>query len=151
TRYTKSSASKKEKIDILHQTSLSAEFLKSEFYTNYTGTNGKKESWWLSLERNDYRSRIFGDGGLSEVKLYSFNTNSLKLIGGGRELKGLYFSNRPLNTASRFSTQDFSGALDNGWEVELYHNDVLIGREVGTLEKQRYEFREVDLYYGVNS
>lgn len=151
TRYSKNSTTRKSKIDVLHQTSLSAELLKGEFYSSYTGVNNKKESSWLSLERNDYRSRIFGDVGLSEVKIYNFNTNSLKLIGGSRTLQGLYLSNRPLNVANRFSTQDFSGSLDNGWEVELYHNDVLIGREIGSLEKQRYEFKEVDLYYGVNS
>lgn len=150
-RYKKNGISKKESLDVLHQTSVSAEVLKGELYSKYTGVNSHKESFWLSLERNDHRSRIFGDLGLSELKFYNFSTGSLKLIGGAKELKGLYFSNRPFSNASRFSKQDFSGPLDNGWEVELYHNDVLVGREVGSLEKQRYEFREVDLYYGKNN
>ncbi|CBW27158.1 putative exported protein [Halobacteriovorax marinus SJ] len=135
---------------IRHETSLSAEFLKSELYTDYRGVDRKQESFWLSLERNDYRNRIFGDVGLSEVKVVNFNLPTTNLVGGGQKLTGIYFSNRSLYKASNFTKEDFSGPLEKDWEVELYQNDILIARELGTAEKQRYEFNGVDLYYGMN-
>ncbi len=138
------------KTSLKHETALSAEVLKSELYTNYRGIDDKKESYWLGLERNDYRSRVFGDLGLSEVKLVNFNAPSVALVGGGQKLTGAYFSNRSLLRPINFSKESFSGTLESGWEVELYHNDVLIGREVGSSVKQRYEFNNIDLYYGVN-
>ncbi len=133
-----------------HETSLSAEVLKSELYTDYRGIGKKQESFWLSLERNDYRSRIFGDVGLSEIKLIHFNAPTVNLVGGGKQITGGYFSNRSLLRSKNFSKEDFSGPLESGWEVELYHNDILIGRQSGSSLKQRYEFIGVDLYYGLN-
>ncbi|GEM_PF-6134962 len=135
---------------IRHETALSTEFLKSELYTDYRGVGKKQESYWLSLERNDYRGRIFGDLGLSELKAIHFNAPRVSLVGGGKKLTGAYFSNRSLVRPINFSKENFSGFLESGWEVELYHNDILIGREIGSSINQRYEFNNVDLYYGVN-
>ena len=135
---------------VRHESSLSAEVLKSELYTDYRGFDDKQESFWLSLERNDYRGRIFGDLGLSEIKAVNFNAPNVRLVGGGKKLTGGYFSNRSLEKPVNFSKEDFSGPLESGWEVELYQNDILIGRQSGTALKQRYEFSGVDLFYGAN-
>lgn len=140
----------KTRSSIRHETSLSAEILKSELYTDYRGIDKKTESFWLGLERNDHRERILGDVGLSEIKLANFNMPTNRLVGGGQKLTGLYFSNRSLYKALNFTKEDFVGHLEKDWEVELYHNELLIGRHVGSSDNQRYEFLGVDLYYGMN-
>lgn len=133
-----------------HQTILSAEVLKSEFYAQYLGEDGKQQAYWLGLERNDHRGRIFGDVGLSQVKAYHFNSPNLNLIGGSRKIRGVSLTNRPIHLPSQFTRQDFVGPLEQGWEVELYQNDIFIGRDVGSADRQRYEFLGVELFYGVN-
>ncbi|EQC47358.1 hypothetical protein M900_0771 [Bacteriovorax sp. Seq25_V] len=137
--------------DVLHQTSFSTEFLKSELYMSYTGINDMKEAQWLSLSRTDHKGRIFGDLEATSFSVYNFNSSSVKLIGGSRTLKGATVSNRPFNTSVIFSKRDFVGPISVGWEVELYQNGIFIARDSGTAQKQRYEFKDIDLYYGTNS
>ena len=93
----------KARKSVRHESSLSAEVLKSELYTDYRGFDDKQESFWLSLERNDYRGRIFGDLGLSEIKAVNFNAPNVRLVGGGKKLTGGYFSNRSLEKPVNFS------------------------------------------------
>lgn len=133
-----------------YQSILSAEILKHELYTSYSGQNGKTQDTWLSLERNDHNARIFGDVGLTQMKFHHFTSPSLTLIGGARKITGAMFTNRPYTFATQFTKQDFVGPLETGWEVELYQNQIFIGRDVGDQNNQRYEFLGVDLYYGTN-
>lgn len=133
-----------------HQTSLSGEVAKFEFFGQYSGSNSASSDTWLSLERNDPNERIFGDLSLSNVTLLNFNSISSPLIGGGDRITGLSFTNRTLKEPTNFTTQDFVGPLERGWEVELYRNDILIGKQRGEVNNQRYEFLKTDLFYGRN-
>ncbi|MDD0852052.1 hypothetical protein HBN50_03045 [Halobacteriovorax sp. GB3] len=147
--FKRSSANKKTS-DLTHQSSISGEILTFETLGNYRGTNNKRDSWWLSFEKNDHNAKAIGNLGLSEVKIHHFNSPSLSLFGGGQKITGLYLSNQSLEESTHFTKKDFSGPLDSGWEVELYHNDVFLGRQIGSQSEQRYLFSNVDLYYGVN-
>ncbi len=135
---------------IFHQSATSFEFLKSEFYGSLVGENSRTKSTWLTLERNDYRGRIFGDLGASTLSLYNFRSNNLRLLGNSHDLRGMYISSKPFHESILFSTENFSGVLRTGWEVELYHNGILIGRQSGEASKDRYNFENIELYYGNN-
>ena len=58
-------------------------------------------------------------------------------------------TNRPLNRPDSFDRTVFRGELPNGWDAELYRNEQLIGY-VQSRGDGRYEFLDVQLFYGQN-
>lgn len=42
-----------------------------------------------------------------------------------------------------------NGDIQPGWDIELYHNNILIKKET-SLQTGRYEFNDIDLFYGEN-
>ena len=136
--------------NVLHDSYLSGELLKMEARTSITGENGKIKDHFISLERTDYRSRIFGDAGISKLKLYHFYTPSTDLIGGARRVKGIYLSNKPLVSSGSFSNYTLSGELKRGWEVELYLNGIFLERKVNDEGIGSYQFSNIRLFTGTN-
>ncbi|MFN0046179.1 MAG: collagen binding domain-containing protein [Sphingorhabdus sp.] len=63
--------------------------------------------------------------------------------------RGAYVTNRPLNRPDSFDRTVFRGELPNGWDAELYRNEQLIGY-VQSRGDGRYEFLDVQLFYGQN-
>lgn len=67
---------------------------------------------------------------------------------GTQEL-GALISNFPLNRQEEYDRHRFRGDLLPGWEVELYHNDSLIGYQSTPVEGQ-YDFVDIPLLFGRN-
>lgn len=63
--------------------------------------------------------------------------------------RGTFVTNRPLNRPDSFDRTVFRGELPNGWDAELYRNEQLIGY-VQSRGDGRYEFLDVQLFYGQN-
>ncbi len=63
--------------------------------------------------------------------------------------RGAFVTNRPLNRPDSFDRTVFRGELPNGWDAELYRNEQLIGY-VQSRGDGRYEFLDVQLFYGQN-
>jgi len=105
--------------------------------------------FYLNLSKKDPEARIFGVAHLREIQAVNVDFPALPLVGGGHESLGLMLSNYPLSASSSFSHQDFQGPLQTGWEVELYQNDILIGRQSPD-ESGRYHFKQIPIFYGKN-
>jgi hypothetical protein len=62
---------------------------------------------------------------------------------------GAFMSTYPLNQASEYDRHTFVGELPDGWQVELYHNNALVGLARSNNTGQ-YRFEDVPLYFGNN-
>jgi hypothetical protein len=110
------------------------------------------------LEPNSLRLRAYRydpDGNLlgplkaTQVAVGDVETISGQLTGQTAVGRGAFVSNQPLGRTSRFSTTTLRGVLPTGWDAELYRNGQLIGFQSDSGDG-RYEFIDVDLFYGRN-
>lgn len=81
----------------------------------------------------------FGD--VANIGLFSAQNNGKN--------RGIRFSNTPLATSIDGQTVDLVGQLQNGWDVELYRNGILIG-QLNNSSEGRYEFYDIPLDFGEN-
>ncbi len=132
-----------------YDTSLGGQLLGMDAYSNLRGANGGIEHSTNTLSRKDPDARLLGVLHAREYQLIDVQFPSLSLVSLGGLRKGVYLSSYPLDYASTFSTQEFQGPLLPGWEVELFQNDILLGRQVPDANG-RYEFKAIPLYYGRN-
>lgn len=71
--------------------------------------------------------------------------------GSSRNLgRGFRFSNTPLVSSVDGRKVNLTGDVQDGWDVELYRNGILIGQQFG-ISEGRYEFTDVDLEFGENN
>ncbi len=122
------------------------------FYTNFPSTQntiGAQPTHRVTFSRHDLDGNLLGPAHLQEIQLYSVNLPSLDLITRSSTITGAYLSSYPLQSSSQFSSQDFQGELPPDWEVELYQNDIFIGRQTSSSSHQ-YRFQKIPLLYGVN-
>lgn len=63
--------------------------------------------------------------------------------------RGFSVSNAPLGAVSAFDKIDLRGVLQDGYEVELYRNDILVGSTTDRVNG-RYEFLQVPVDFGLN-
>ncbi len=82
--------------------------------------------------------------GIGDVSLPSSFLGSQSTSG-----RGLFVTNRPLSRPDNFDRTSFRGELPDGWDAELYRNDLLIGY-FQSRGDGRYEFLDVALLYGQN-
>lgn len=102
----------------------------------------------LLLDRKDPSGNILGPLHLTEVALGDIGQHGMPLVSRGLRGRGLSLSNkrRELFTGS---TTELRGELPQGWDVELYRNDILIAYGESTA-KGEYLFEEVALQAGIN-
>lgn len=63
--------------------------------------------------------------------------------------RGFSFGNTPLNQLADNRRVNITGPIQEGWDVELYRNGVLIDQQLG-ISEGRYEFNDIPLDYGNN-
>ncbi|MFC1589300.1 hypothetical protein ACFL3P_03410 [Pseudomonadota bacterium] len=122
-----------------------------------------ESTWYLTMDDqngvNDFRvtfGRTDPEGGLLgpiNAKEYKFGHVSeprISLINTAGELKyGATVSSYPIGQQTEYDRHRFTGELLPGWEVELYHNNALIGYQQEAIEGQ-YDFKDVPLLFGNN-
>lgn len=113
------------------------------------GTQEKVDTGTLNFSKKNSEGNVITNTSIKEVQAFDLNLPSLPLISGFSKARGLMISSFPLTQPTNFSSRDFRGSLPSGWEIELYQNDLLIGREVAEAGRE-YEFKDVLLLYGVN-
>ena len=118
----------------------------------YAGADqkGRLDSVRFTLGRKDYAGHLLGPLRGTDVQVGDTFTPGLSLgerSGGGR---GLYFSSGPLGGGSVFSHLDLRGELPDGYQVELYVNEVLVASQT-TADQGRYVFLNVPLSFGANT
>jgi len=132
-----------------HDTTFSGEVLGMETLASFNGDIKTIKNSWLSFARRQPDGGLLGFLNAKEIQLWHFNGPSLPLVGGANMVRGGLISNYPLNIPTTFGGHDFEGELLPNWDMQLYHNDILIGQQSGNVSG-RYHFKNVPLLYGDN-
>lgn len=99
--------------------------------------------------RSNAEGGLLGPLDATDVAIGDVETVPGRLVGQTGVGRGAFVTNRPLNQTSRFSTTVLRGTLPSGWDAELYRNGQLLAFQ-GSREDGRYEFIDVDLFFGRN-
>jgi hypothetical protein len=81
----------------------------------------------IELGRRDPDASLLGPLRATEFQLGDVATTSLPLGLRGISGRGAAITNSPIDRASLFDAVDLRGELPEGYEVELYRNEILIG------------------------
>jgi hypothetical protein len=103
----------------------------------------------FELGRRDPDGALLGPLRATEFQLGDVDTQALPLGLRGIGGRGAAITNAPIDSASLFDAIDLRGELPEGYEVELYRNDVLIG-STRTPVNGQYEFLQVPVDFGQN-
>lgn len=104
----------------------------------------------FTLGKKDPEKELLGFARASEYAIGHVLEPRLKNITiPGDQEPGALISNFPLNQQAEYDRHRFIGNLLPGWEVELYHNDRLIGYQSVAVDGQ-YDFEDVPILFGRN-
>ncbi|MCB2049526.1 MAG: hypothetical protein KDE32_15065 [Novosphingobium sp.] len=103
----------------------------------------------FELGRRDPDGRLFGPLGATEFQIGDVSTQAQPLGLRGISGRGAAITNVPIDQASLFDSIDLRGELLDGYEVELYRNDILIESTRMPVNGQ-YEFLQVPVDFGLN-
>ena len=104
----------------------------------------------FTLFKKDTNGRILGALSGTAFELGDTFTPGLSL--GARSMggRGVFFSAGSRGSGSVFSHTDLRGELPEGWQVELYANELLQAQQTEA-RQGLYEFRDIPLAYGANT
>lgn len=123
-------------------------FMTAQAFLSATTRDGLVASL-VELGRRDADGDLLGPLGATEFQLGDVSTPSMPLGLRGASGRGAFITNQPLEQVSVFERIDLRGVLPDGYEVELYRNDVLLGSTAEVVNGQ-YEFLEIPVDYGLN-
>lgn len=123
-------------------------FLTAQGFVSADSKNGLTASL-ITLGRQDPDGNLLGPLSATAFSVGDISTVSLPL--GLRSVTGRGFAatNTPAEAVSVFEQIDLRGVLPDGYEVELYRNDILIGSTREAVNG-RYEFLQVPVDFGLN-
>lgn len=103
----------------------------------------------LEMGRRDPDGDLLGPLKATEFQLGDVATGALPIGLRGVSGRGAFVTNAPLEQASIFDSVDLRGDLLDGYEVELYRNNTLIG-STRTPVNGQYAFLQVPVDFGLN-
>lgn len=103
----------------------------------------------LTLSRFHPDGTLLGPLKATSVVAGNYGSPSSEGINRTASGNGLTISNRSLTAASDYDQQTLEGDLPEGWDVELYYNDVFVGVQIAN-DEGRYRFADLPLNYGRN-
>ncbi|MGB3739117.1 MAG: SdrD B-like domain-containing protein [Pontixanthobacter sp.] len=123
-------------------------FLTAETFLSADTRNGLTTSL-IKLGRQDPDGELLGPLSATEFAFGDVATTSMPI--GLRSVTGRGFAatNTPPEAVSVFERIDLRGILPDGFEVELYRNDILVGSTREAVGG-RYEFLQVPVDFGLN-
>lgn len=111
--------------------------------------SGAPQSLQLEAYRYDPKGGLLGPLHATKVAIGDVETETGTLAGLSGIGRGATISNKPAQQPASFSTTTIRGAMPTGWDAELYRNGQLIAFQ-GDSADGRYEFDDVELYFGNN-
>ena len=123
-------------------------FLTAEAFLSADSRHGLVSSL-IELGRTDPDATLLGPLRATGFSIGDVATQAMPLGLRGVSGRGFTIGNSPLEAASVFERIDLRGVLPDGYEVELYRNDILIGSTAQAINGQ-YEFLEVPVDFGLN-
>ncbi|MDY0361541.1 MAG: SPOR domain-containing protein [Desulforegulaceae bacterium] len=140
----------KEKDDLLFDYSLNArgEILKSGYRLFVKGSEDENpDRTDILLERiNPLKSSPFE---ITRAAALDVKHDNFKMLGSSDTESGIRIESYDLQKNRDFDTKDFEGNLPPDTEIELYRNNVLIGRKKSGLDG-KYLFDDIPVFYGQN-
>ena len=123
-------------------------FLNSQVFLSGNSSDGLVSSS-IRFGRLDPDGELFGPLKATEFSFGDVSSTAMPI--GLRSVSGRGFSitNATLEFVSAFDKVDLRGILLDGYEVELYRNDVLVG-STASRTNGRYEFLQVPVDFGMN-
>lgn len=103
----------------------------------------------VELGRRDADGDLLGPLQATEFRFGDVATTAMPLGLRGAVGRGGYVTNQPIENGTVFDRIDLRGVLPDGYEVELYRNDILLASTRASINGQ-YEFLQVPLDYGLN-
>lgn len=123
-------------------------FMNAQTYFSASSSEGVNAAR-IELGRRDPDGTLLGPLGATEFQIGDVATVALPIGLRGTAGRGAYISNASLTRASVFDKIDLRGELPDGYEVELYRNNVLIGSTRNAVNG-RFEFLQVSVDFGLN-
>lgn len=130
---------------------MTAEILKMQgsLYADASNTQGLDNFRW-KLGRFYPEPTLLGAAKAREFTIGNISSMNIPMImRSGAFGYGGMISNYPRERQIQFDSQNFEGDLLPGWEVELYHNNSLVGYQQSRGDG-RYQFIDVPLFFGSN-
>lgn len=116
----------------------------------FASTDDELEDFRFTLGKKDPENELLGFARASEYDMGHITEPRLKNITiPGNQEPGVLVSSFPLDRQAEYDRHRFIGNLLPGWEVELYHNDRLIGYQSTPVDGQ-YDFDDIPLLFGRN-
>lgn len=103
----------------------------------------------LSLGRQDPDADLAGPLKATEFQIGDVSSSALPIGLRGTSGRGVFITNSPVVSVSVFDKVDLRGALPDGYEVELYRNNMLIA-STRQANNGQYEFLQVPVDFGMN-
>lgn len=132
-------------------TYVTADLMKHESsaYLTINDQNGI-DDFRLTFGRTDPDGELLG---FMQANKYNFGHVSEPRLGlitlPGSQEAGVSVSSYPIGRQTEYDRHRFRGDLLPGWEVELYHNNSIIGYQPEPIEGQ-YDFPDIPLLFGRN-
>lgn len=123
-------------------------YLSADAYLSGDTKNGATAAL-IELGRVDPDGDLLGPLSAKAFSVGDVSTESMSLGLRSVSGRGLSITNSATQMASVFDRVDLRGILPDGYEVELYRNDVLIGSTRDAVNGQ-YEFLQVPVDFGLN-
>lgn len=101
----------------------------------------------LSKERPGSGSWLLGFSAFEIGDVTPINVSNLDATRG--QGRGIVLNSRRSNELQNSRRVNLVGQIQDGWDLELYRNGVLLDKRLSS-SGGRYEFNDVDLYYGRN-
>ncbi|GHF00290.1 hypothetical protein [Thalassotalea profundi] len=103
----------------------------------------------LTLQRESTKNDLLGPLHATRVSVGDVTTVNLPFLRSTGKEAGIRIGNRPIGHNGNFNTVNFDGTIFPGWDIELYHNEVLIERIIVD-ESGQYNFNDLNLFFGDN-
>lgn len=124
-------------------------YFNSEYYL--AGSNGDllKDSR-LSFNRENAEGNLLGPLNATSIEFGDVLATQIGSRFKGNYARGVKVNNKPLYKEVNSNQITLTGAVQAGWDVELYRNNVLIDQQL-SLPDGRYLFENIDLLFGTNT
>lgn len=103
----------------------------------------------MTLSRRDPRGRLLGSLDATEIELGDIGVRSVPLIANGTSGRGIHIARRLAGHVGGLETITLEGALEPGYDVELYRNNILINA-IQASNEGNYKFADLKLFSGEN-
>ncbi|QTL33978.1 carboxypeptidase-like regulatory domain-containing protein [Pseudoalteromonas viridis] len=103
----------------------------------------------LKVAKEDPEGELLGKVAATQLEVGDIVASKIGAGLNSNQGLGLRVSDTPLQSTSLDNTVQISGPIQAGWDVELYHNNLMIAQQL-QIQTGRFDFAGIPLYFGGN-